>query len=265
MNIAIFCNSSRGLKTAKFLRKTYKIKIIFLSKRYLKKNVYKSFKNEKFKCQIIDNVNSKKVYERIKNDDIDINIIAGFPYIFKNRLINSSSFGTINLHAGKLPQYRGGSPLNWQIINNEKKIGVSISRIDEKIDEGELLARSSFKISPKDNIISVTEKAEREFLKIIKKSIKNLLNKNFLKKGGMNSYYRQRNPTDSEINFKRMTAFEIKNLVRACKEPYNAFYKKDGKKNYIKQAVVLKRKDLKLISKKNIFNCKKGLVVLKIV
>jgi len=37
-------------------------------------------------------------------------------------MIYSSKLGTLNLHAGKLPQYRGGSPLNWQIINGEKNI-----------------------------------------------------------------------------------------------------------------------------------------------
>ena len=263
MNIAIFCNSSRGLKIANFLKKTYKIKVIFLSKRYLKKNIYKSFKNKKFKCQIINKVNSKKVYDRIKKDKIDINLIAGFPYIFKNKLINSSRFGTMNLHAGRLPQYKGGSPLNWQIINNEKKIGVSIIKVNEKIDSGELLAISNFKISPKDNIISVTKKAEGEFLKIIKKSIKNLINKIYLKNRGKSSYYRQRNASDSEIDLRRMTALEIKNLVRACQKPYKAFYKKNGKNIYINEAALPKRKDLKLINKKNIFYCKKGMIAFK--
>ena len=37
-------------------------------------------------------------------------------------MINSAKFGTLNLHAGRLPKYRGGSPLNWQIINNEKRL-----------------------------------------------------------------------------------------------------------------------------------------------
>lgn len=263
MNIAIFCNSSRGLKVASFLKKTCKIKIIFLSRRYLNKKIYKAFKNKKFRCEIVNKVNSKKVYDLIKNCEIDINLIAGFPYIFKNELINSANFGTMNLHAGKLPQYRGGSPLNWQIINNEKKIGVSIVKINEKIDSGELLARSNFKISSKDNIISITKKAERKFLKIIMNSIKNLILKKYLKKRGKSSYYRQRNASDSEINFKGMTAIEIKNLVRACKKPYKAFYKKNGKNVYINQAKILKGKDLKLINKKNIFYCKKGVVSLK--
>ena len=46
---------------------------------------------------------------------------------------------TINLHGGPLPAYRGGSPLNWQIINQEKEIGISIIKIDEGIDTGDII------------------------------------------------------------------------------------------------------------------------------
>ena len=45
----------------------------------------------------------------------------------------------INLHAGRLPKYRGGSPLNWQIINDEKEIGLSIIKIDSIIDHGPII------------------------------------------------------------------------------------------------------------------------------
>ena len=58
-------------------------------------------------------------------------------------------FGTINLHASPLPYYRGGSPLNWMIINGEKKIGISIIQVDTGIDTGPILAQKFFKLSPK--------------------------------------------------------------------------------------------------------------------
>tara|TARA_E500000178_G_scaffold356619_1_gene436154 strand:- start:8214 stop:9005 length:792 start_codon:yes stop_codon:yes gene_type:complete len=263
MNIAIFCNGLRGLKIANFLKKTYNIKLIFLSKKYLKKNIPKIFKNNKLKYQIISNINSKKICNHIKKQEIDINLIAGFPFIFKNELINSAILGTINLHAGRLPQYRGGSPLNWQIINNEKKVGVSIIKVNEKIDTGELLAQSNFRISSKDNIADVTRRAENEFLKIVKKGIKNLIIKNYLKKKGKDCFYRQRKPSDSEINLKRMTALEIKNLIRSCQKPYKAFYKKNKKKIYVNEVILLKRKDIKLINKNNIFYCRKGQIAFK--
>ena len=49
---------------------------------------------------------------------------------------------TINLHGGPLPSYRGGSPLNWQIINMKNSIGISIIKVDKGIDTGPILAEA---------------------------------------------------------------------------------------------------------------------------
>ena len=122
MNIAIFCNNSRGLKVINFLKKKYNIEIIFLSKKKSQKKTYRIVKTKKVKSAIVKKLNSQKIYDQIQKANIDINVIAGFPHIFNNQMINSAKFGTLNLHAGKLAKYRGGSPLNWQIINNERKI-----------------------------------------------------------------------------------------------------------------------------------------------
>ena len=61
----------------------------------------------------------------------DLNIFCGFPYIIKNNNFDLTKYGSLNLHAGKLPNYRGGSPLNWQIINGEKKFNLIIKILKE--------------------------------------------------------------------------------------------------------------------------------------
>ena len=55
-----------------------------------------------------------------------------FSYILKKKLFNIPKLEPLNLHAGPLPHYKGGSPLNWQIINGERKIGLSIIKINQK-------------------------------------------------------------------------------------------------------------------------------------
>lgn len=55
-------------------------------------------------------------------------------------------FGTFNLHASLLPQYRGAAPINWAIINGERKTGVSTFFIDDKIDTGEMILQESVEI-----------------------------------------------------------------------------------------------------------------------
>lgn len=56
--------------------------------------------------------------------------------------------GTINLHASLLPQYRGAAPINWAIINGEKKTGVTTFFIEKEIDTGLILRKKEMDIAP---------------------------------------------------------------------------------------------------------------------
>ena len=60
-------------------------------------------------------------------------------------------YGTFNLHASLLPQYRGAAPINWAIMNGETQTGVSTFFLDEKIDTGEMILQTPVEIAPKDN------------------------------------------------------------------------------------------------------------------
>jgi methionyl-tRNA formyltransferase len=67
-------------------------------------------------------------------------------------------YGTFNLHASLLPDYRGAAPINWAIINGETKTGVSTFFIDEKIDTGEIILQEEVLIDPKENAGSLHDK-----------------------------------------------------------------------------------------------------------
>ena len=60
-------------------------------------------------------------------------------------------YGTFNLHASLLPQYRGAAPINWAIINGETETGVTTFFIDEKIDTGEIILQEKLSIDDKEN------------------------------------------------------------------------------------------------------------------
>lgn len=60
-------------------------------------------------------------------------------------------YGTFNLHASLLPNYRGAAPINWAIINGETKTGVSTFFIDEKIDTGEMILQKEIDIDAEEN------------------------------------------------------------------------------------------------------------------
>jgi methionyl-tRNA formyltransferase len=62
------------------------------------------------------------------------------------------SYGTINLHASLLPNYRGAAPINWVLINGEKRTGVSTFLINEKIDTGAVLLQKEVSIGKEYNV-----------------------------------------------------------------------------------------------------------------
>jgi methionyl-tRNA formyltransferase len=64
-------------------------------------------------------------------------------------------YGTFNLHASLLPQYRGAAPINWAIINGEKKTGVTTFFIDDKIDTGEIIIKSEVPIAENETMGSL--------------------------------------------------------------------------------------------------------------
>ena len=67
-------------------------------------------------------------------------------------------YGTFNLHASLLPQYRGAAPINWAIINGEKLTGVTTFFIDEKIDTGAIILQRETEINENDNAGSLHDK-----------------------------------------------------------------------------------------------------------
>ena len=223
--IALFFNSDRGISVYKSLSKKYELDI-FLSKKNLKTNVKQFLKKRKSKFKIIKKINLDLI-EKIKNKNYFLLISAGFPLIFPKKILEIYKNKVINLHAGPLPKYRGGSTLNWQIINGEKKISISIIRMSKELDQGPIYSEKSFKLKNVDTIKTVHKKVNSLFplminqviLKIRKKIEPKIQKNNFIKN------YPQRSKKDGFIDWNKMDAIATYNFVRALTKPYpGAFY-----------------------------------------
>ena len=84
----------------------------------------------------------------------DLQIVVAFRMLPKV-VWNMPSYGTFNLHASLLPQYRGAAPINWSIINRELKTGVSTFFIDDKIDTGEIILQEEVFIKKRETVGSL--------------------------------------------------------------------------------------------------------------
>lgn len=89
---------------------------------------------------------SSKELEQIKNTDADVGIVADFGLILTKNAIDSFPRGILNVHPSLLPRYRGPTPVQTAILNGDKQTGVTIFKIDEKMDHGPILAQEEFEI-----------------------------------------------------------------------------------------------------------------------
>ena len=88
--------------------------------------------------------------EEIAKLNADIFVVVAFRMMPKI-LFEMPQMGTFNLHASLLPDYRGAAPINYAVINGEKKTGATTFFINEKIDEGNILLQKEIEISVEEN------------------------------------------------------------------------------------------------------------------
>jgi len=85
---------------------------------------------------------NKGFEETIKKLKPDLSVVVSYGKILKNTLIQIPKFGTINIHPSLLPLYRGPSPIQNTIINQDKNSGFTIIQMDEGVDTGDILYKS---------------------------------------------------------------------------------------------------------------------------
>jgi len=95
-----------------------------------------------------DNVNDDLIIERLKELNPDVVVVVAFGQKISSEILNLPKYRCVNVHASLLPKYRGAAPINWAIINGEKKTGITTIVMSEKMDAGEMIIQKSLTIDP---------------------------------------------------------------------------------------------------------------------
>ena len=93
--------------------------------------------------------------EWVKTLHPDLLVLAFVTQFVPKEMIELSTHGGINYHPSLLPKYRGGSAINWAVINGEKETGVTIHQIDEGVDTGPIVLQEKVDIDPDDTVKSL--------------------------------------------------------------------------------------------------------------
>jgi methionyl-tRNA formyltransferase len=96
------------------------------------------------------NLKEETFIEELKNLNANLQVVVAFRML-PEVVWKMPKYGTFNLHASLLPNYRGAAPINWAIINGETKTGVTTFFIDDKIDTGAMILSKETAITPNEN------------------------------------------------------------------------------------------------------------------
>ncbi len=171
--------------------------------------------------------NDKQVESYIKKLKPEILIVCGYYKIISKEIISLFKLGAWGVHNSLLPKYRGGAPLVWQIINNEKVLGSTIFKLKDGIDNGPILDQVRIKNNIKICINDASELIIKEWGRKIPLIWSNF-NKGKIKvtnqKHHLATYSSARKESDGLINWKK-SADKIDCFIRAQKHPYpGAFF-----------------------------------------
>lgn len=119
------------------------------------------------------NLKSEEFITQLKSLNANLQIVVAFRMLPK-AVWQLPEFGTFNLHASLLPNYRGAAPINWAIINGETKTGVTTFFIDEKIDTGNIILQEEVSIGEHESLGELHDKLMEVGSKLVVKTVQQI-------------------------------------------------------------------------------------------
>ncbi len=178
--------------------------------------------------------NAPDALDRLRAEQADVFVLAGYGPILRQRALEIPKRLTINLHGGKLPEYRGSSPMNWALINGEASFSLSVIRVDAGVDTGDVLLDRTFPIGADATIVDLHHIANETFPQMLIE-VMGQIERDALQPRRQDPararYFPLRFPDDGLVMWDMLTAEQVHNRVRALRPPYpGAFTYFDGRK-----------------------------------
>lgn len=169
------------------------------------------------------NLKSPEFNQELKSYNANLQVVVAFRML-PEVVWAMPEFGTFNLHASLLPQYRGAAPINWAIMNGETETGVTTFFIKHEIDTGSVILQESEPIFETDNVGSLYQRLMEKGAKIVLKTVEQIKDQSYKLKiqdesGGL-KHAPKLFKEDCEINWSR-SSNQIFDFVRGL-SPYPA-------------------------------------------
>jgi len=172
-------------------------------------------------CTVLtSSMNDSQLIERVRGWAPDVFLVAGWYHIVPKAWREMAP--AYGLHASLLPDYRGGAPLVWAIINGESRTGISLFQLGDGVDDGPILGQAETEITAIDSIATLYARIEDLGLALIDRHFPQLAAGTAVLTAQDESRRRvfpQRGPEDGVIDWQQGAA-RIHDFIRAQTRPY---------------------------------------------
>lgn len=171
-----------------------------------------------------NNNNNNAIYQWLLRGSFDACFVVGYNKLIALDQLKSCNTQLFNIHFGSLPEFKGPSPVFWQLKSGVPKFGLAIHRLTDKFDDGPVMWSTKTDNLPYDNYLTVNQKLSNLCIEGVFYILNLLINKLLVSPIGKSAsppaYQKRPVLNDVLINWQQMGASEICNLVRAC-NPWN--------------------------------------------
>jgi len=186
----------------------------------------------------LDKIFESRLKKFIQKNNIKLGFVFSFGKIIPKDIIELFPAGILNLHPSLLPKYRGPTPIETAILNQDQETGYSIIKINEKVDGGPIIACEKIKIKPDDNFEMLKEKIINQASENLAKTFKMYLSGKIIPKiqnETQTSYTKKLEKSDGRITSQDNAKSALAKILAFSNWP-KAYFEIEGQKIIIHRA-----------------------------
>lgn len=176
--------------------------------------------------------NNPEFLEEVKKLNPDLICVVAYGKILPQELLDIPKYECVNVHGSLLPEYRGAAPIQWAVLNGDKKTGVTTMFMNAGMDTGDMILKEEVEIGDDETTGELWDRLKMIGANLLIKTVKEIEN---------GTATRTKQPEEgtmapmlskemAKIDWENKTAQEIKNLVRGLNPIMGAYTFLDGKK-----------------------------------
>ena len=176
--------------------------------------------------------NNPEFLEEVKKLNPDLICVVAYGKILPQELLDIPKYGCVNVHGSLLPEYRGAAPIQWAVLNGDKKTGVTTMFMNAGMDTGDMILKEEVEIGEDETTGELWDRLKTIGANLLIKTVKEIEN---------GTATRTKQPEEgtmapmlskemAKIDWENKTANDIKNLVKGLNPIMGAYTFLDGKK-----------------------------------